>query len=162
MPPVLLDLPLADLRLAHRIAEGLTARDISRLPGSPYHSTESARKAVEALLARTGARTRAQLAGWMAAQHLVTGPARPAGAPAELPPRIRQILAGWAAGRTTQDLADELGASDASMHAYTGTLFIHLRVANPAQAVVVGVHTGLITVHTGTPTSDAQEAPTAP
>ncbi len=63
-----------------------------------------------------------------------------------LPPRCLTILHGWADGLTTDAITHVLGlgAARASMAAYLRTLFLHLGVWSPEEAVVVGVLTGLV------------------
>ncbi|MEV7123986.1 hypothetical protein [Kitasatospora griseola] len=142
------DLTAQEHKLAVLAASGIGPRGIAAAPG-PYKSTEAARKAVEALLRRTGARTSAQLAGWMAAAGYVTAPGDAEADSAlrsELPPRCLTILHGWADGLTTDAITRVLGLGTAkeSMAAYLRTLFLHLGVWSPEEAVVVGVLTGLV------------------
>ncbi|MFI9785476.1 hypothetical protein ACIHEI_18555 [Kitasatospora sp. NPDC051984] len=157
------DLTDREVKLAVRVASGFGPRDISAAPG-PYRSTEAARSAVEALLRRTGARTRAQLAGWMATAGLAVAPISAAEAPATgpgLPPRCLTILQGWTDGLTTEAVARRLGLGTAqrSMAACIRTLFVHLGVWTPEEAVVVGVLTGLVELtRPGAPEAPACEA----
>ncbi|WP_404868479.1 hypothetical protein ACI1MP_10445 [Kitasatospora griseola] len=142
------DLTAQEHKLAVLAASGIGPRGIAAAPG-PYKSTEVARKAVEALLSRTGARTSAQLAGWMAAAGYVTAAddtKRASAVRSELPPRCLTILHGWADGLTTDAITHVLGLGTAkeSMAAYLRTLFLHLGVWSPEEAVVVGVLAGLV------------------
>ncbi|KDN85680.1 hypothetical protein [Kitasatospora cheerisanensis] len=142
------DLTAQEHKLAVLVATGIGPRGIAAAPG-PYRSTEAARKAVEALLRRTGARTRPQLSGWMAAAGLISAPIDTEGVAAArsgLPPRCLTILYGWADGLTTEAVARVLGlgAAQKSMAAYLRTLFLRLGVWSPEEAVVVGVLTGLV------------------
>ncbi|MFI9787399.1 LuxR C-terminal-related transcriptional regulator [Kitasatospora sp. NPDC051984] len=151
----------ADVNLAVHVAGGCTARDIARAP-SPYRRTEDARKAVEALLREAGARTRAQLAGWMAATGLVTAPERDTEelrAAPTLFPRLQKILQGLADGLTVPEITERLGVSKTSMDGYIGTLYAQLRVRTLEQAVVAGVLTELVTpARPGAPERTVSEA----
>ncbi|MFJ2778198.1 Mur ligase domain-containing protein [Kitasatospora sp. NPDC087315] len=102
--------------------------------------------AIRALLARTGTRTVLQLAAWATARRIITDSAEPCAALAVTPclaPRPRQILRGWAGGRSTPELAADFGVTPATMRAYTRTLLSDLGVGSQAQASVVGVLAGL-------------------
>ncbi|ROR46491.1 Mur ligase domain-containing protein [Kitasatospora cineracea] len=142
------DLTPKSIELAVAIAAGRTARDIAR-GSSTYRSTEGARKAVEHLLRKTGARHRRQLTAWATAAKIVTAPSRDTKAltsPPVLPPRIQTILQGWADGRSTEEIRKELNVSQPILDVYIRTLQLHLDVDTLEQAMVVAVLSGLVRV----------------
>ncbi|MFJ1706868.1 LuxR C-terminal-related transcriptional regulator [Kitasatospora sp. NPDC088346] len=108
------------------------------------------RSAIELLLAKTRTRTVLQLAAWASAHRIVTSPVRPSAAltiKPQLPPRLLQILQGWAAGRSTPELTADWGIAPSTMRTYTKTLLTQLGVDSQLQASVVGVLAGLTTLN---------------
>ncbi|MFF4343044.1 hypothetical protein ACFY00_24330 [Kitasatospora sp. NPDC001540] len=152
-------LTLKEAALTNHIAAGLTARDIARTSRA-YSSTEVARKAIERLLRKTGASHRLQLTAWATAARTVPAPVRESKALAcapTIPPRMLEILQGWADGLSTAEIRHGLGAFQDSMDAYIRTLQVHLDVNSPEQAVVVAVLAGL--VHVAPPGAPQPAAP---
>ncbi|MFB8201921.1 hypothetical protein [Kitasatospora purpeofusca] len=147
--PSLPVLTTAEVRLITLAAAGASHEQIAADPETRLQ-TSDVRGAIEAVLVTTGTRTVLQLAGWATARQLVTRPVHPSGAlvtTPKLPPRLLQILRGWAGGRSTPELTDGFGIAPTTMRTYTKDLLSRLDADSPPQAVVVGVLARLVLLH---------------
>ncbi len=139
-------LTAAERRLITRVADGASLDQIAADPETRLR-TGDVRSAISAVLVTTGTRTTCHLAAWATAQRIVTQPVHPSGALTVTPslsPRRRQILRGWAGGKTSPDLITEFGISPTTMRTYCKTLLAELNVSCSVQAVVVGVLARLV------------------
>ena len=61
-----------------------------------------------------------------------------------LPPRLLQVLRGWAGGQTNDELTDLFGVAPATMRSYSKAILGELGVRSKTQAAVAGVLCGLV------------------
>ncbi len=143
-PPPRPALTERDLVLLQLIAAEAPLTTIADRAGIP---ADQVADAIDAVLAVTGTRTRAHAAAWATAQRIVTATSEPCAAqtaaPA-LPPRLLQVLRGWAGGHTSDELTDLFGVAPATMRSYSKTILGELGVRSQTQAAIAGVLCDLV------------------